>query len=45
MAVKKDSAELAAALQQAVDDLAAAGRLKQIFARANVAWHAAWHAA
>ena len=41
MAVKRDSAELAQALQQAINGLAASGRLRQIFARANVAWQAA----
>ena len=40
LAVKKDSTELAAALQKAVDDLAASERLKQIFAKGNVAWQA-----
>ena len=38
LAVKKDAADLAAALQKAVDDLAAGDRLRQIFAKGNVAW-------
>jgi len=38
LAVKKDAADLAAALQLAVDDLAAGPRLRQIFAKGNVAW-------
>ncbi len=38
MAVKKDAADLASALQKAVDDLAAGDRLRQIFAKGNVAW-------
>ena len=38
MAVKRDSAELAQALQAAVDDLAASGRLAQTFARGNLVW-------
>jgi ABC-type amino acid transport substrate-binding protein len=41
MAVKRDATELAQALQRAVDELAASGRLQQMFARANVAWQAA----
>jgi len=40
LAVRKDAADLAGALQKAVDDLAASGRLKQIFAKGNVAWQA-----
>jgi len=40
LAVRKDAADLASALQKAVDDLAASGRLKQIFAKGNVAWQA-----
>ncbi len=38
MAVKKDATELAQALQAAVNQLAASGRLAEIFARANLAW-------
>lgn len=38
MAVKKDATELAQALQGAVNQLAANGRLADIFARANLAW-------
>ena len=38
MAVKKDATELAQALQGAVNQLAANGRLAEIFARANLAW-------
>ena len=41
MAVKKDATDLAQALQRAVDELAASGRLRAIFARGNVAWSAA----
>ncbi len=40
LAVKKDAVDLAAALQKAVDDLAASQRLKQIFAKGGVAWQA-----
>ena len=40
MAVKKDAADLAAALQAGVDDLARTDRLKQIFAKAHLDWHA-----
>ena len=40
LAVKKDAIDLAAALQKAVDDLAASDRLRQIFAKGNVAWTA-----
>jgi ABC-type amino acid transport substrate-binding protein len=38
MAVKKGSTELAQALQEAIRDLSASGKLKEIFARANVSW-------
>ncbi len=41
LAVKKDSTDLAEALQAAVDGLAADDRLKQIFAKGHVSWHAA----
>ena len=41
LAVRKDAAELAAALQGAVDGLIADKRLQQIFGKANVAWRAA----
>ncbi len=41
LAVRKGATDLADALQKAVDDLAASDRLKQIFAKGNVAWHAA----
>lgn len=41
MAVKRDAAELAQALQRAVNELAASGRLRAMFARANVEWSAA----
>lgn len=41
MAVKRDSADLAQALQAAVDDLAASGRLAQTFARGNLVWQQA----
>jgi ABC-type amino acid transport substrate-binding protein len=41
MAVKRDATELAQALQRAVNDLAASGRLRETFARANVEWSAA----
>jgi polar amino acid transport system substrate-binding protein len=41
MAVKRDATELAQALQRAVNDLSANGRLHQMFARGNVEWHAA----
>jgi ABC-type amino acid transport substrate-binding protein len=40
LAVKKDATDLAAALQKAVDDLAAGDRLRQIFAKGHVAWQA-----
>ena len=38
---RKDAANLAAALQKAVDDLTASERLRQIFAKCNVGWQAA----
>jgi ABC-type amino acid transport substrate-binding protein len=41
MAVKRDASDLAQALQRVVNDLAASGRLREMFARANVAWNAA----
>jgi ABC-type amino acid transport substrate-binding protein len=41
MAVKRDATELAQALQRAVNELATSGRLREMFARANVDWHAA----
>jgi ABC-type amino acid transport substrate-binding protein len=41
MAVKRDATELGQALQRAVNELAASGRLRQMFARANVDWQAA----
>jgi ABC-type amino acid transport substrate-binding protein len=41
MAVKRASTELAQALQRAVNELAASGRLAQIFERSNVEWRAA----
>jgi hypothetical protein len=41
MAVQRDATELAQALQHAVNDLAASGRLRQVFARGNVTWQAA----
>jgi len=41
LAVKKDAADLAAALQKAVDDLVTTKQLGQIFAKGNVAWSAA----
>jgi ABC-type amino acid transport substrate-binding protein len=41
MAVKRDATELAQALQRAVNELAAGGRLQQMFERGNVAWQAA----
>lgn len=40
MAVKRDAVDLAQALQGAVNDLAASGRLRDMFTRANVDWHA-----
>lgn len=41
MAVKRDATELAQALQRAVNELAASGRLRQIFEHGNLAWQAA----
>jgi ABC-type amino acid transport substrate-binding protein len=41
MAVKRDATELAQALQGTVNELAASGRLRDMFTRANVDWHAA----
>jgi ABC-type amino acid transport substrate-binding protein len=41
MAVKRDASDLAQALQRVVNELAASGRLREMFARANVAWNAA----
>lgn len=41
MAVKRDATELARALQRAVNELAASGRLRQIFEHGNLAWQAA----
>jgi ABC-type amino acid transport substrate-binding protein len=41
MAVKRASTELAQALQRAVNELAASGRLGQVFDRGNVTWRAA----
>ena len=41
MAVKRDATELAQALQRAVNELAASGRIRQMFARANVEWQPA----
>lgn len=41
MAVKRASTELAQALQRAVNELAANGRMAQIFERGNVEWRAA----
>ncbi|MDN8618293.1 transporter substrate-binding domain-containing protein [Variovorax ginsengisoli] len=38
MAVKKDAADLAQALQAGLDELAGSGRLRRMFERANVAW-------
>ncbi len=40
MAVKKDAGELAQALKGALDQLAAGGRLAEIFAQGNLAWRA-----
>jgi ABC-type amino acid transport substrate-binding protein len=39
LAVKRDGADLAQALQQAMNSLAESGRLKAIFARHGVEWH------
>jgi len=41
LAVKSDAVDLAQALQQAMNGLAQSGRLKDIFARYNVAWRTA----
>jgi polar amino acid transport system substrate-binding protein len=41
MAVKRDATELAHALQRAVNDLAASGRLRRMFDSRNVDWQAA----
>jgi ABC-type amino acid transport substrate-binding protein len=41
LAVKRDSEALAMALQGAIDELARSGRLRQLFARGDVAWQAA----
>jgi ABC-type amino acid transport substrate-binding protein len=41
LAVKKDSADLAAALQQAVNQLGQSGQLGEIFSRHNVSWRPA----
>jgi ABC-type amino acid transport substrate-binding protein len=41
MAVKRDATELAQALQRAVNELVASGRLRQIFEHGNLAWQAA----
>jgi ABC-type amino acid transport substrate-binding protein len=41
MAVKRDATELAQALQGTVNELAASGRLRDMFTRGNVDWHAA----
>ena len=41
MAVKRDAATLAEALQRALNELAASGRVREMFARANVDWSAA----
>jgi polar amino acid transport system substrate-binding protein len=41
LAVKKESIELAAALQSAVDQLIEDKRMKTIFGKGNVTWHAA----
>jgi hypothetical protein len=41
MAVKRDATELAQALQRVLNELAASGRLREMFARANVTWNAA----
>ncbi len=41
MAVKRDATDLAQALQQALNLLAEQGRLKEMFAKYNVAWRAA----
>jgi ABC-type amino acid transport substrate-binding protein len=41
LAVKRDADELAGALQATVEQLAGSGRLREVFARGNVAWQAA----
>jgi len=41
LAVKKDSIELATALQRGVDTLATNGRMREIFAAGHLEWHAA----
>lgn len=41
MAVKRDATELAQALQAAVNELITSGRMREMFARGNVAWQAA----
>ena len=41
LALRRDAAELAQALQGAVNEIAGSGRLAQMFARANVAWQLA----
>ena len=41
MAVRRDAGALAQALQRAVNELATSGRLREMFARANVDWSAA----
>ena len=40
MAVKRDAAELSELLARTVNELAASGRLQQMFERANVSWRA-----
>jgi ABC-type amino acid transport substrate-binding protein len=39
LAIRKESADLAAALQQAMQTLQAGGRLQELFRAHNVAWH------
>jgi len=41
LAVKKDATDLAPALQAAMNQLSESGRLREVFARHNVAWRAA----
>lgn len=41
LAVKKDSTDLAVALQAAVDQLIEGRRMQAIFGKGNVTWHAA----
>jgi ABC-type amino acid transport substrate-binding protein len=41
MAVKRDATELAQALQRAINEFAASSRLRDMFTRGNVDWHAA----